>query len=231
MSGTLYGLGVGPGDPELLTLKAVRILRTVPVIAYPAPLEGDGLARRIVAAHLPGGQTEIVLRMAFDPTQPPPEAAYDRGAAEIAAQLDDGRDVAVLCEGDPLFFGSFAYVLERLAGRYPVRVVPGIASPMACAAALARPLSARDERLVIVPATRCEDDLAATLAQCEAAVVMKLGRHLAKVRRVLERLDLAAGAQIVAWASHAEQKIMTLDEAERDGVPYFSLVVTRRTSR
>lgn len=231
MSGTLYGIGVGPGDPELLTLKAVRLLRAVPVIAYPAPLEGGGLARRIVAEHLPGGQSEIVLRMDFDPTQPPPLEAYDRGAAEIAGHLAEGRDVAVLCEGDPLFFGSFAYVLERLAGRFPVQVVPGIASPMACAAVLAHPLATRDERLAVLPATCCEAELAAGLAVCDAAVVMKLGRHLAKVRRVLERLDLAAAARVVAWAGHAEQRVMTLDEAERDGVPYFSMVITRRMSR
>ena len=230
MSGVLYGVGVGPGDPELLTLKAVRILRAVPVIAYPAPLSGEGLARRIVAAHLPGGQVEVVLRMAFDPSQPPPDTVYDQGAADIAEHLAQGRDVAMLCEGDPLFFGSFASVLERLADRWPVPVVPGIASPMACAAVLARPLSAREDRRAIVPATRCEAELAATLAECEAAVVMKLGRHLAKVRRVLERLGLAETAQVVAWAGHAEQRVMTLDEAERDGVPYFSMVITRRIS-
>jgi precorrin-2/cobalt-factor-2 C20-methyltransferase len=231
VSGTLYGVGVGPGDPELLTLKAVRVLRAAPVIAYPAPLQGEGLARRIVADHLPGGQTEIVLRMAFDHAQPPPDDAYDRGAAEIAGHLAAGRDVAMLCEGDPLFFGSFAYVLERLQGRAPVQVIPGIASPMACSAVLARPLTRRDEMLAVVPATRSEAELAAALAACDAAVVMKLGRHLAKVRRVLERMDLAAAARVVAWAGHPQQRVMTLDEAEGDGVPYFSMVVTRRESR
>lgn len=226
MSGTLYGVGVGPGDPELLTLKAVRLLRAVPVIAYPAPLQGEGMARRIVAPHLPGGQVEIVLRMAFDPGQPPPDEVYDRGSAEIAGHLAAGRDVAVLCEGDPLFYGSFAYVLERLDQDFAVEVVPGIASPMACAAVLARPLTTRDDRLAVVPATRAEADLLAALAGADAAVVMKLGRHLDKVRRVLGATGLAEAAQVVAWAGHAGQQVLPL--AAVDTAPYFSMVVTRR---
>ncbi len=228
MTGTLYGVGVGPGDPELITLKAVRILRSVPAIAYPAPLDGDGMARRLAAAHLPGGQDEIVMRMAFDPRLPPPDEAYDRGAAAIAVHLAAGRDVAVLCEGDPLFFGSFAYVMERLDGRFPVEVVPGVASPMACASVLRRPLTTRDEALAIVPATRGEAEIEAALAGCEAGVVMKLGRHLAKVRRVLDRLGL--DGTVVAWAGHAEQRIMTLDEAAAEGTPYFSMLLVRRCS-
>lgn len=226
MTGTLYGIGVGPGDPELITVKAARLLRSVPVIAYPAPLQGDSLARRLAAPHLPGGQVEIALRMAFDPAQPAPDAVYDRGAAEIAGHLDAGRDVAVLCEGDPLFYGSFAYVLERLAGGYPVEVVPGVASPMACAAVLQQPLSSRDEAVAIIPATRPEAEIAAALAGCEAAVIMKLGRHLPKVRRVLDRLGLSAGATIVAWAGHPEQRVLPLDSAE---APYFSMVLVRKT--
>lgn len=226
MSGTLYGVGVGPGDPELLTLKAARILRAVPVIAYPAPLEGEGLARRLAAPHLPGGQDEIVMRMAFDPALPPPDAAYDHGAAAIAAHLEAGRDVAVLCEGDPLFYGSFAYVLERLAGRFPVEVVPGVASPMACAAVLGRPLALRDERLAVLPATLPEAALEAALAACDAAVVMKLGRHLPKLRRVLDRLDLSAHARIVAWAGHPQQQVLPLSVEK---APYFSMALVRRT--
>lgn len=226
MNGTLYGIGVGPGDPELLTLKAVRLLRAVPVLAYPAPLQGEGMARRIVAPHLPGGQAEIILRMAFDPRQPPPDDVYDRGAAEIAGHLRAGHDVAVLCEGDPLFYGSFAYVLERLGGEFPVQVVPGIASPMACAAVLGRPLTSRDDRLAVVPATRPEAEMLAALAGADAAVIMKLGRHLDKVRRVLEATGLAEAAQMVAWAGHAEQQVLPLAEVQK--APYFSLVVTRK---
>lgn len=229
MTGTLYGVGVGPGDPELITLKAARLLARVPVIAYPAPLEGEGMARRLAAPHLPGGQAEIVMRMAFDPAQPPPDAAYDQGAAEIATHLAEGRDVAVLCEGDPLFYGSFAYVLERLGARFAVEVVPGISSPMACAAVLRRPLITRDDRLAVVPATRPEAEIESVLAACDAAVVMKLGRHLPKLRRVLDRLGLEA--TVVAWAGHPQQRVMTLDEAARDGAPYFSMALVRRPIR
>lgn len=225
MTGRLYGVGVGPGDPELLTLKAARVLMSAPVIVWPAPLTGDGMARQVAAAHIPPGRIEIALRMSFDPAAPPPDSVYDAGAAAIAGHLDSGRDVAVLCEGDPLFYGSFAYLLARL-GDYPVTVVPGVASPMACAAALARPLTVRDEALAVVPATLAEDRLAAALEPCESAVVMKLGRHLPKVRRVLERLGRADAAVVVAWAGHERQWSAPLSEVAE--APYFSIVLVRK---
>ena len=133
MSGTVYGLGVGPGDPELLTLKALRILRAAPVIAYPAPETGDSFARQIVAPHLPGGQQEIAIRMPLGDGQFPKAAVYDAAAAAIAGRVADGLDVAVLCEGDPFFYGSFMYLYARLVVSCPVQVVPGVSSLMACA--------------------------------------------------------------------------------------------------
>lgn len=223
MTGTLYGLGVGPGDPELITLKAARILKSVPVIAYPAPLSGDSLARRLAAPHLPGDQAEIVLRFAFDPAEPPPESVYDQGAVEIAARLEQGDDVAVLCEGDPLFFGSFNYLLERLGERFRTVVVPGIASPMACAALLGWPLATREEIVAVLPATR--PDLETALAACDVAVVMKLGRHLDRVRAALARHGF--DGRIVVRAGQEGQEILPLDSPK---VPYFSLLIARRRS-
>ena len=134
-TGTLYGLGVGPGDPELLTLKALRILRTVPVLVYPAPVEGESMARAIAAEHLPGGQAEIAIRMPLDAARFPAEEIYAAAAGEIAEHLRSGHDVAVLCEGDPFFYGSFMYLFARLADEHEVEIVPGVSSPMACAAA------------------------------------------------------------------------------------------------
>lgn len=221
---TLYGVGVGPGDPELITLKAARILKAVPVIAYPAPLSGDSLARRLAAPHLPGGQAEIVLRFAFDPAAPPPEAVYDAGAAEIAERLEAGDDVAVLCEGDPLFFGSFAYLLERLGGRFRAVVVPGVASPMACAAVLGQPLASRDDIVAVLPATR--PDLEAALEACDVAVVMKLGRHLDRVRALLIRHGFDGA--IVVRAGQDGQSILPLSAAT---VPYFSMLIARRRAK
>ncbi|HVI51186.1 MAG TPA: precorrin-2 C(20)-methyltransferase [Candidatus Sulfotelmatobacter sp.] len=231
MSGTLYGLGVGPGDPELLTLKAARILGSVPVVAYPAPLEGDSLARTIVASHMPQGVTEIALRMAFDPAKRADDV-YDAGAEEIAAHLTAGRDVAVLCEGDPFFFGSFAYLFARLADRFPVSVVPGIASPMACAALAGHPLTARDDALVIIPAPRPEDEIERLLGQTEAAVIMKLGRHLPKVRRTLDRLGLLGKACYVERAGQPGQRILPLAAVDEGGsAPYFAMILVHKRGK
>src|SRR5713226_1460143 len=138
-TGCLYGLGIGPGDPELVTLKALRLLRAAPVVAYPAPEDGDSFARRIVAEWLDQGQREIKIPFPMQPG-PPPAAIYDRAAAELAAVMDGGEDIAYLCQGDPLFYGSFAGILMRLAARYRVTVVPGVSSLTACAAAASEPL-------------------------------------------------------------------------------------------
>ncbi|MGE5505102.1 MAG: precorrin-2 C(20)-methyltransferase [Actinomycetota bacterium] len=231
MSGTLYGVGVGPGDPELLTLKAARILAAVPVVAYPAPLEGEGMARTIAAAAIPAGKVEIAIRMGFTATRDGTEAAYDAGAAEIAAHLEAGRDVALLCEGDPLLFGSFIYVLARLGERFPVQVVPGVSSPLAAAAALQVPLAAWDDRVAIVPATRSEDEIERALANADGAAIMKVGRHLPKLRRVLARLGLEQHARYVERIGLPGQRMLTLAEAEADGAPYFSIILVHRRGK
>ena len=139
MSGTLYGLGIGPGDPELITLKALRLLRAAPVVAYPAPEAGDSLARAIVAPHLTGGQAELAIRMPLVPGKFPATEVYEAAEVELGTHLEAGRDVAALCEGDPFFYGSFMYLFSRLAARFPVQVVPGVSSLTACAAALGAP--------------------------------------------------------------------------------------------
>lgn len=227
MSGRLYGVGVGPGDPELLTLKAARILAAAPVIAYPAPLEGESLARRIAAAHIPAGRTEIELRIPFAPAQSA-EHAYDAGAEAMAAHLAAGRDVACLCLGDPFFYGSFIAVFARLRGRFPVEVVPGVSSLSACSAALAHPLAAGEDSLAIVPATRSEPEIAAALEQADAAAIIKPGRHLAKVMRVLGRLGLIGEARYIERVGLPGQRERPLAEAERDGAAYFSMILVRR---
>lgn len=223
MSGTLYGIGVGPGDAELLTLKAVRLIGQCPVLAWPAPLEGDGLARTIATPHVPAGKTEIAIRLSFRPERDDTDAAYDCAAATIAGHLEQGRDVAVLCEGDPLFFGSFIYLMTRLAGRFPVQVVPGIASPMAAAAAALHPLSTLEDAVAIIPATRAEAEIERLLQAAESAVIMKIGRHLPKVRRVLDRLNLTHKALVVERATQDAQRLIPLADAAE--APYFSLIL------
>jgi precorrin-2/cobalt-factor-2 C20-methyltransferase len=228
LSGTLYGIGVGPGDPELITLKARRILRSVPVIAWPAPLEGESMARSIAAPHLPGGQAEIPIRMPMAADRFPAENVYDKAADEIGVHLSEGRDVAVLCEGDPFVYGSFMYLFARVAERFPVSVVPGVSSLTAGAAALGMPLAARNDVLVVLPAPLGENELERRLADADAAVIIKIGRHLEKLRRVLDRLGLTGSARYIEHATMENQTIRDFAEMDEAEAPYFSLVLVHR---
>jgi precorrin-2/cobalt-factor-2 C20-methyltransferase len=228
VTGTLYGLGVGPGDPELITLKALRILRAVPVFAYLAPEHGDSLARAIVAGHLPGGQTEIAIRMPLLTDRFPAQAVYDEAADEIVRHLQAGRDVAVICEGDPFFYGSFMYLFGRMVERFEVEVVPGVSSLMACAAVLGAPLAARNDTLAVLPAPLEAHELARRLEVVDAAAIIKVGRHLGKVRGVLRELGLADQARYVERATMARQRILPLDEAADGEAPYFSMILVHR---
>ena len=229
MTGTLYGLGIGPGDPELITLKALRRLRAAPVVAYPAPETGDSLARQIVAPHLPGGQREIPIRMPMVAARFPAREVYDRAAVEIGRELAAGHDVAVLCEGDPFFYGSFMYLFGRMAERYPVEVIPGVSSLTACAAVLGAPLVARNDVLTVVPATLDAAVLRARLSDgAEAAAIVKVGRHLEKVRRLLHELGLSDKARYVEHATMASQKILPLERVAAGEAPYFSMILVHR---
>ena len=228
MIGTLYGIGVGPGDPELITLKGLRLLKSAAVVAYPAPETGDSLARAIVADHLSGRQEEIAIRMPMLVNRFPAQDVYDRAAADITVHLRAGRDVAVLCEGDGFLYGSFSFLYARLADDFPVQVVPGVSSLTACAAVAGAPLATRNDVLRVIPATLPETRLEAELTSVDAAAVMKLGRHFEKVRRVLERLDLARTARYVEHATMLSQDVRTLTEVDPASVPYFSMILVHR---
>ena len=214
-----------------MTLKAVRYLREVSVVTYVSANGQPSMARRIAAVHLPGTQREINLAL---PMQPLPElarAAYDEGASRIGAELEQGRDVAVLCEGDPLLYGSFSQLLARLAGQYPAEIVPGVVSFTAAAAAARQPLVVRSESLVVLPATLPAEQLRARLGQTEAAAILKLGRHLGKVRGVLGELGLLERAIYVERASTEQERVLRLiDFDDDDEAPYFSLILLPRTS-
>ncbi|KQT83088.1 precorrin-2 C(20)-methyltransferase [Aurantimonas sp. Leaf443] len=225
--GTLYGIGLGPGDPELLTLKAVRLLRAAPVIAYPAAEGQASLARSIAAPHLPGAQREIAFPMPMRTDRAPARAVYDAAARAIAAELREGRDVAALCEGDPFFYGSFIYLFERLAPRFPVEVVPGIASVMAAAAAARRPLAARGDVLTIVPGPLEDADLEARLAGCQSFAILKLGRHFERVRALLDRLGLLDACAFAERVSMPGERLTPLREASGPA-PYFSMILGYR---
>jgi precorrin-2/cobalt-factor-2 C20-methyltransferase len=228
--GVLYGLGLGPGDPELVTLKALRLLRAAPVIAYPAPDSGESFARSIVSEFLNPAQREVRIAFPMRPG-PPPHAIYDAAATTIAAALDQGYDVAFLCQGDPFFYGTFAAVFTRLAPRYRVEVVPGVSSLTAGAAVAGVPLAQRDETITVIPAILAEHELSRRLATAETAVVIKLGRHAGKLRRVLTGLGRLDDTIYIERATQTRQRVAAFAEVEPDGVPYFAMVLVRGGKR
>lgn len=227
-TGTAIGIGVGPGDPELITLKGARLLGDARVIAYPAPETGDSLARRIAAPHLPDDALEIPIRMPISTNRFPVEDVYDRAAEEIGAHLADGRDVAILCEGDPFFYGSFMYLFARLAEDWPVEVVPGVSSLTACAAVSRKALAALNDVLTVLPATLPDDVLRKRLAATDAAAIIKLGRHMPRIRALLDELELTGRAEYVAHATMDQQDHGPLDARDGAAAPYFSMILIHR---
>jgi precorrin-2/cobalt-factor-2 C20-methyltransferase len=229
----LYGLGVGPGDPDLITLKALRLLRACPVLAWPAPEEGDAFARSIVAPHLVDlpPRIEIPIRMPIAADRFPAQAAYDRAVELLAPHLGAGRDVAVICQGDPFFYGSFMYLFARLAGVCSVVIVPGVSSLTATAAAAGHPLVAREDVLTVLPGTLDPEALAARLVATDAAVVVKLGRHAGRVQRVLAKAGLLDRATLVVRASLPDQRVVPFAAVDPADVPYFAAVLVHRRGR
>lgn len=236
--GRLLGLSVGPGDPELITVKALRLLRGAPVVAYfvakaKASKGQGGNAFGIVAEHLGPAQQllPLVYPVTTEKLEPPLSYEdviadfYDTAAAQVAEHLDAGRDVAVICEGDAFFFGSYMYLHDRLADRYETEVVPGVCSMLGGAAALGSPLVYRNQSLLVLSGVLSEEELTERLSAAEAAVVMKLGRNFDKVRRVLERLGLAERALYIERATMAQQRVLALDEVDPMASPYFSLIL------
>ncbi len=231
--GTLFGIGVGPGDPELLTLKAARLLRDAPVVAHFARSGGEGQARRIADGHI--GKEAEELRFAFPYTTEIPRrsaayreamaAFYDKAAADIAVILDGGRDVALLCEGDPLFYGSFMYVNDRLAARCRVEIVPGVTAMAGCWGRVGAPMTRADDSLAVLAGTAEEDALTERLLAADAAVVMKAGRNLPKIRRALERAGLLERAILVERGTMPGERIVALADAPAGVAAYFSLVL------
>lgn len=225
MSGILYGVGVGPGDPELMTLKAARLIGNARYIAYPAPDSGVSFARSIAADLFRDDVVEVPIIVPMKVARFPAEEIYDGAAQEIAVLLERGHDVVVLCEGDPFFYGSFMYLFQRLVDRFKVEVVPGVSSPMASAARFGWPLAARNDVLSIVPAPLESEDLRARIASSDAVVLIKIGRHFAKVRAVIEELGLTGQAAYIERASLPNEKLLPLAQVDGDVAPYFSIIL------
>ncbi len=233
MTGTLYSVGVGPGDPELLTLKAARILGAAPAHAFFAKRGRPSHAHAIAASHLrPGAEllrfeypftTEIAVT---DPRYAPGMAAFYRAAAaSMASRLDAGVSVALLCEGDPFFYGSAMYVFDHLRTRYPHEVVPGVTGMSGAWARADMPMTHGDDILTVLPGTLPAATLLARLRDTDAAVIMKVGRNLPKIRAALAEAGRAGHALYVERGTMPDERIAPLESVPDGPAPYFSLVL------
>jgi len=232
-AGKLIGIGVGPGDPDLLTLKAVRALAEAEVMAFFAKAGNASHARAIAVRHLRGGVVELPLLYPVTTELPKCSASYrgaladfyDGAAAKIAAHLDAGRRVVVLCEGDPLFYGSYMHLHVRLSSRFASEIVPGITGMSGCWSSAGVPIAQGDDVFTVLPATLPESELARRLADIDAAVVMKVGRHLSKLRRALASSGRLDRALYVERGTMADAKMIPLTAKSDDEAPYFSVVL------
>ncbi|GAA3370664.1 precorrin-2 C(20)-methyltransferase [Streptomyces sannanensis] len=231
--GRLYGVGLGPGDPSLMTVRAVEVIAEADVIAYHSARHGRSIARSIAAKHLRADHIEepLVYPVTTESTDHPGgyrgalDDFYEECAQRLAAHLDAGRTVAVISEGDPFFYGSYQHMHKRLAHRYPTEVIPGVTSVSAAAARLGTPLVEADEVLTILPGTLPEEELTARLASTDAAVVMKLGRTFPAVRGAMEASGRLAEARYVERATMTGERTDTLASVDADSVPYFAVAV------
>jgi len=233
LGGKLLGVGVGPGDPELVTLKAMRALSEADVIAHFAKAGNESHSRAIVARHLRPGVIELPLLYPVTTELPRMSAGYrdaigafyDAAAETIATHLEAGRVVAVICEGDPLFYGSYMHLHTRLAPRFAAEIVAGVTGMSGCWSAAGMPIAQGDDVFTVLPATLPEGELARRLADADAAVVMKVGRHLPKLRRALDRSGRLPRALYVERGTMAGAKMIPLAAKGDDDAPYFAVVL------
>jgi len=236
---TIYGVGVGPGAPDLISVRAARLVGDAKVVAYFRKAGRPGHARSIVNGLLPDGVVEepmdypVTTEIALDD---PAYAAtlrsfYEDCVARLEHHVAQGRDVVVLCEGDPFLYGSFMHLHSRLAARVPVVVVPGISGMAACWTASGTPITYGDDVLCVVPATLDAARIAEALATSDAVVIMKLGRNLAKVRRALAAAGLLDRAVYVERGAMADQVVMPLAAKTDDDAPYFSIILVHGQGR
>lgn len=231
--GTLFGVGLGPGDPELVTVKAARMIGEADVVAYHSARHGRSIARRIAEPYLREGQIEehLVYPVTTETTEHPGgydgamEDFYAASAERIAVHLRAGRNVALLAEGDPLFYSSYMHMHTRLTEQFRAVIVPGVTSVSAAAAATSTPLVQGDEVLTILPGTLPAAELTRRLADTDAAVVMKLGKSFSEVREALSETHRLDRAFYVERASTDQQRVLAAADVDEDSVPYFSIVM------
>lgn len=238
-AGTIYGLGLGPGDPELMTVRADRLLRQARHVAFFRKAGRKGQARQIVNGMIPGHATEYPMEYPVTTEIPfsDPEynrllsAFYEDWTRRLHALAEAGEDVVVLCEGDPFFYGSFMHLYSRLVDRVAVQVVPAITGMSAAWTATGTPVTWGDDVLTVLTGTLPEDSLAQRIAQTDAVVIMKIGRNIDRVRQALRRAGRYEQAWLVEFASMPGQTVRRLAETEGRITPYFSIVILHGQGR
>ncbi|MHA7664657.1 precorrin-2 C(20)-methyltransferase [Mycolicibacterium sp. HS_4_1] len=232
-AGTLFGVGLGPGDPELVTVKAARLIGEADVVAYHSARHGHSIARRIAEPYLRPDQIEehLVYPVTTETTSHPGgydgaiEDFYSEAAERIATHLAAGRNVALLAEGDPLFYSSYMHMHTRLTERFHAVIVPGVTSVSAASAAISTPLVQGEQVLTVLPGTLPEGELQRRLADTDAAVVMKLGRSYPTVRQALSSAGRLGEAFYVERASTEAQRVLPAADVDDATVPYFSIAI------
>lgn len=237
--GTIYGLGLGPGDPDLMTVRADRLLRSAAHVAFFRKAGRPGQARRIVEGLLLPNVAEFAMEYPVtteiaveDPAYNASLAPFYTGCASRLAGLSDaGQDVVVLCEGDPFFYGSFMHLYTRLAATHPVQVVPAVTGMSGAWTATGLPITWGDDVLTVLTGTLPEAELARRIADTDALVVMKIGRNISKIRRALATAGRLDDAWIVEYATMPGQSVIRLAEADDRITPYFSIIVIHGQGR
>ena len=238
-AGTIYGVGLGPGDPELMSVRADRLVRNATHIAYFRKAGRPGRSRTIVEGMLRPDVVEIAMEYPVTTEIPLDDPAYaeslagfyEEVAEEIRKTARTGADIVVLCEGDPFFYGSFMHLYTRVRDHVPVQVVPAITGMSAAWTATGIPITWGDDVLSVLLGTMSEADLTRHMTAADAIVVMKVGRNLPKVRRALERAGKADRAWLVECASMAEERALPLAEAGERASPYFSIILVHGQGR
>jgi precorrin-2/cobalt-factor-2 C20-methyltransferase len=225
--GKLIGIGAGPGDPELMTVKGMRALEAATTIAFIAAAGRTSRAREIAAPYLRAGTRELIAVMPMGADAEATGRAYTQLITGVIGELGQGHDVIFLCEGDPLLYGSFAYLMQRLANRFECEVIAGITSLAAAAAASLTPLAIGDEAFAVLPATLPVKRLINALQPVDRAAILKVGRHLEKAREALGAARMLDGAVLVENVTMAQQRIRPLAGVSGEA-PYFSLIIAGR---
>ena len=237
--GTVYGVGLGPGDPDLMSVRADRLLRGARHVAFFRKAGRPGQARRIVDGMLPADVIEFPMEYPVTTEIPLTDPRYNEILAAFYADCTahlrdlaaDGEDVVVLCEGDPFFYGSFMHLYTRLKDDTPIEVVPAITGMSGAWTATGAPVTWGDDILTVLMGTLDEDTLAARMADADALVVMKIGRNIDKVRRALRRAGKYDDAHLIEYATMPNQSVQLLSEAEGKVTPYFSIIVVHGQGR